>query len=455
MKSINPEWAWKHFEPSERQPWNHQLASHLFRRAGFGSTYEETEFALANGLDKTIDRFFDHQISASYDTEMNKSARYLTTTGDVRALSSWWLLKMMQSPNPLLEKMTLFWHGHFATSGTKVTEVAAMLNQNALLRKHALGKFEPMVQGISSDVAMLTYLDSTQNRKTRPNENYARELLELFCVGLDKYSEKDIKEIARCFTGWEVRKVSGSSKFQFNPRQHDTGTKSIFGDSGNFGGKDAVQIVLKQPTASVFIAKKLVRFFVYDDDEISDELVAPLAKSFRESEFDIGLLVRKILSSNLFFSDKAIARKVRSPVELVIGMLRQFNAKANSTSLMDHLELLGQLPMFPPNVKGWDGGRKWLNASTILARANFMDGLSKLEQVTLRDGSFKDWAVKRDAPRTDEDLVTWINESMMAIDLTSSARKGLVEIAKSESNREQKIRKLVAAVGVIPAFHLN
>ena len=329
MNFIDPEWAWQPFQPDADRPWNRRRAAHLFRRAAFSGTHEELAVAVQDGIEPTIEKILDAGTSdtgtldtgaaESFGKEMDESARYLITGGNVRRLSSWWLLRMANSPAPLLEKMTLFWHGHFATSGQKVNDVDAMLRQNQLLREHALGKFEPLVQGISRDVAMLTYLDSTNNRKTRPNENYARELLELFCLGLDNYTEKDIKEIARCFTGWEVRKVSGAAKFKFNQQQHDESSKSFFGRSGNLGGEEAVQIVLDQPAAVRFIARKLVRFFMFDDAAISDELIEPVAETLRQNDFDVSPALRLIFRSNLFYSDQVVAQKIRGPVELVVG----------------------------------------------------------------------------------------------------------------------------------------
>ncbi len=453
--SIDPTWAWQTYLPSDERPWNRRLAAHLYRRAAFSANHDELSTAEEDGPKKTLDKLFDVERGKTFNEQMVKSSRYLVTGGSVKRLSSWWLLRMLNSPTPFAEKMTLFWHGHFATSGQKVTEVAAMLRQNHLLREHALGKFRPLVQGISRDVAMLTYLDSTENRKTRPNENYARELMELFCLGLDRYTEKDIKEVARCFTGWRVRKVSGAAKFQFNPRQHDTGSKSFLDRHGNFGGEEAIDVILARPSCAEFIAMKLIRFFVFDETNLPRELIAPIATTLRDSDFDIKKAVRQILASNLFFSEHAIGKKIRGPVELAIGFLRQFDATTNLETLAGRLELLGQLPMFPPNVKGWDGGRKWLNSSTILARANLIEDFATLEAAKLKANSYSQWARKNSAPEAGSEFVRWLCDYLLAHEIPHASMQALLDIHDQQAGHEQKIQTVLTAMAVLPEFQLN
>ncbi len=452
---IDPKWAWQRFEPSAEHSWDQRLATHLFRRAGFSATQNQINRSVDDGFEKSLERIFDFSIGKDFETQMNATARYLKSGNDVRRVSAWWLLRMIRTPTPLLEKMTLFWHGHFATSGQKVNDSSAMLTQNQILRQYALGPFEPMVQAISRDVAMLTYLDSTENRKTRPNENYARELMELFCLGLDRYSEQDIKAVARCFTGWEVRRVSGAAKFHFNENQHDRGTKSFLGSHGNFGGEEAVRIVLNRDDAKLFIAKKLIRFFVFDDVAIETELAQPLADWLATTEFDIGKAVRMILESNLFYSKHSMGQKIRGPVELAAGLLRQLNASGNMERLMDDLQELGQLPLFPPNVKGWDGGRRWLNASTILGRANLVRRFARREGIELEDGSLDDWGRANGAPDEVTAMVEWLCELMLAQPITGETKQTLVEIAHQASDNESRFELLLTSISVIPEFQLN
>ncbi len=300
---------WKPFRSSQARPWSSKLAAHLLRRAGFGGTITEIQAAHKAGLEATLDQLFNADAAVAYNEEMAMAGRLVSGSSDSKSLAAWWLLRMVQTPCPMIEKMTLFWHGHFATGADKVNDARAMLRQNVLLRKYALGTFEPLVQEISRDVATLVYLDSEDNRKTRPNENYARELMELFCLGPGNYTEQDIKEIARCFTGWEVR----SGKFRFNSHQHDDHEKSFLGHTGNFDGTDAVGIVVRQDAAARFICRKLIRFFVVDQHEISEELVTPLANDLRQSGLNIGQTVRTILASDFFYSPQAIGNKIQEP----------------------------------------------------------------------------------------------------------------------------------------------
>jgi len=446
LSNIDPQAAWKPFEPTDERPWDNRLAAHLLRRSGFGGTVKEIKEAQAAGPAKTLEQIFDRTNDASIEKEMISSARLLTGGSDASQLASWWLLRMIKTPCPFLEKMALFWHGHFATGADKVQNARAMFRQNQLIRKHALGKFQPLVEDISSDVAMLVYLDSEENRKTRPNENYARELLELFCLGTGNYSEKDIKEIARCFTGWEIRR----GKFHFNEHQHDKKTKSFLGATGNYDGNDAVEVILKQESAAKFIARKLIRFFLFDDKDISDELVTPVADHFRETEYDILSMMKMVLRSNLFFSTESVGQKIKSPVELAVGFLRFFDASTNVTQLGSRIADLGQRPLYPPNVKGWTGGRTWINASTILARANLINEILRSDKTKYKAGSLQQWIEAHGNLKPMESL-EWAEEFLLAIPLSQETRNSFAKVAKSSRDPVKSLAMLAA----LPEFQLN
>jgi len=446
LTDINPIDAWEPFEPSPERPWNNRLAAHLLRRSGFGGTVKQIIAAQKAGPEKAVDLLLGQIDDDAIESDMSSAARLVTGGSDATQLASWWLLRMIKTPCPFLEKMTLFWHGHFATGAEKVMNSRAMLRQNQLIRKHALGKFEPFVRDMSSNVAMLIYLDSEENRKTRPNENYARELLELFCLGTGNYTEKDIKEIARCFTGWEIRR----GKFHFNQRQHDSKSKSFFGTEGNIDGNDAIKIILKQDAAPKFIARKLIRHFLFDDAEISNKLLAPVASQLRETGFDIRSTMKMILSSNLFYSALSIGRKIKSPVELSIGFLRFFEATTNVSVLGQRLAELGQRPLYPPNVKGWPGGRSWINASTILARSNLISEILNSGKTKFKAGSLNAWADSNSALNPNESL-EWAEEFMLATPISNETRKALAEIVKSNRNPNKSIAMLAA----LPEFQLN
>jgi uncharacterized protein (DUF1800 family) len=441
--SMSPKAAWAPFQATAENPWSPRLAAHLFRRATFGASIARINESVVSGLDATLDQLFDLSEAAPFEEEVAVAGRMLASNEESRGLSAWWLLRMVQTPCPLLEKMTLFWHGHFATGGDKVLDSRAMLNQNKLLREHALGRFEPLVQGISKDPAMLIYLDSTENRKTRPNENYARELLELFCLGPGNYSETDIKELARCFTGWEVR----GARFRFNEHQFDSKSKSFFGNSGNLSGEQAVRAVLDHDACPLFVAKKLIRFFVFDAQEITDEFAQPVADQLRESNFDIAATLRVILGSQFFFSENSIARKIKSPVELAVGTLKFFDATSNMNQITRRLERLGQLPFYPPNVKGWDGGTSWINASTIIARANLVADLFASSSTRLEAGDLKSWYRRSRKTLSQKDFAG-LSMYWMAGPLTEETTKVLELVS-------DKPRDLLVTVASLPEYQLN
>ena len=247
--TVDPAWAWAAWEPSKDEPWDRAGAAHLYRRAGFGASSQTLDSAVESSLSSTLDKLLPTKADApSLNAASKQLVASVLSADDPRGLSTWWLHTMLNSSSPALEKMTLFWHGHFATGAEKVKEAQLMFDQNQLIRAHALGSVAELVRGISKDPAMLIYLDSAVNRKAHPNENFARELMELFCLGEGNYSEKDVQELARCFTGREVKR----SQFRFNRYQHDEGIKQLLGANDIESGEQAVDVVLKSPTAARF-----------------------------------------------------------------------------------------------------------------------------------------------------------------------------------------------------------
>jgi uncharacterized protein (DUF1800 family) len=346
--------------------------------------------------------------------------------------------------------MTLFWHGHFATSGAKVEQAANLLGQNQMLRRGCLGRFDELAQNISRDPAMLLYLDSATNRKQHPNENYARELMELFCLGLGNYTEKDIREVARCFTGAEVR----NGKYRFNSIQHDFEEKSIFASRGKWESTDAVRIVIEQPAMPIFITRKLCRYFICDEPDLPTELIKPLADDFRRRELDLAWLVRQILSSQLFFSQYAQGRKVRSPVEMGLGLMRALEGTTSMYRLRDLLAEAGQSVFYPPNVKGWDGGRSWLNASTLLARANIVHELVLGGKTRFADGDLTALA-KKNGWADSRQAVDALVELLVAVPLSEPVRARLLEAAPASGTPTAgSLGQLIHSLSLLPEFQL-
>lgn len=452
MNTIDPQWAWQVFEPSSKRPWDRQLAAHLYRRAGFGADLNTLDAATKKSPAEIV-----NELAAQGDrtNEFSETADILTKTilagGDPKRLSAAWVYRMMLTPNPLLEKATLFWHGHFATSAEKVQDAKLMWNQNELIRSQALGDFSELTQSIAQDPAMLVYLDSIINRKAHPNENFARELMELFCLGEGNYTEMEVQELARCFTGWEIK----SEKFRKNRYQHDQGEKKFFGESGNFDGEDAVAIVLKQPSLEMFLARKWYRYFIADEPAPSDELLKPLARKFRENDLQIAPTLRMLLSSNLFFSSHAVGHKIKSPVELVIGALRVFDATANSELIASGLLDIGQGLFYPPNVKGWEGGRAWINSSTLLGRANLFSRILSDGSTRFGGKSLVDYMSAQGCDDT-EMAIEHFEVCLLPVQLDDTTKNQLIATADSQrGDHEQTMQSLLHGFISLPQCQLG
>jgi uncharacterized protein (DUF1800 family) len=384
LDQIDPVEAWRPWQPSAADPWNRKWAAHLYRRAAFGAGREDLLEAERLGLQGTLDLLFQGRPRAEEVAETLVNVGRIAADSDDSGdqLRAWWLYCMLQSGHPLREKLTLFWHNHFATSIVKVQSTAAMFRQNCLLRSHALGRFAPLLQAVSRDGAMLLWLDSNSNVKAKPNENYARELMELFSLGVGHYTEKDIREAARAFTGWRTDGVT----FTFDTRFHDGGPKTFLGQTGAWDGGDVVRIILKQPAAARFLVRKLYHFLVSEKAIAPDSLLEPLCESFRKSDYEIAGLVRTILASRHFYSSHAFRERIKGPVEYVLGAVQAVYRGYGEEEaeyrplpqqlLVARLAAMGQQLFAPPNVKGWPGGPTWLNTSTMLERDNFAAALA-------------------------------------------------------------------------------
>jgi len=445
---IDPEWAWQEYKPDEETPWNLRTASHLFRRAGFGATHAELKSAIKLSPTEAVDQLLTASEPESFQAEMKSLADAALATGNVRQLSACWAYRMLSTPAQALEKLTLFWHGHFATSAEKVTEADLMRNQNELLRKFAFGHFGELLLEISRDAAMLVYLDSATNRKAHPNENFAREIMELFCLGEGNYSETDIRELARCFTGWEVRR----GEFRFNRFQHDNGSKSILGQSGDFSGEDGVRIVLEQKSAPEFLVSKLIRYLVMDEPAADADLIAPLAKELRDSGMQIRPVIRRILTSQLFYSPLSIGRKVRSPVELAIGLLRSLEGTTNNFELAESMQQLGQGLLYPPSVKGWDGGRTWINSATLLGRSNLVRELITHDKTRFGRTSLKTYLASQKItyPRA---MIDHLETQLFAVPVSEVAKERIEQLMKPGT--DHAIVEGLHALCTLPEFQLG
>src|SRR4051812_16344983 len=305
---IDPRWAWEAYQPSDKAPWDLKRAGHLYRRATFSATHAELQSAVKKGPQKAVDEVLAGGPGLdAFDKQPASLAEAVVKVNNGQQLRDWWLYRMLYSPHPLREKLTLFWHNHFATSNAKVLSADFMLRQYRLLHKHALGSFAVMLKEMSHDPAMMVWLDAKDSKKGNPNENYARELMELFSLGIGNYTEADIREAARAFTGWTLR----GGKVVFTESDHDDGEKKVFGRTGNFKPDDVVRLCLDKDSCPYFIAAKLFRFLVSETTPPTRELLEPLATAFRKSDFDFTAMVRTVIGSNLFFSAHAYRSRVK------------------------------------------------------------------------------------------------------------------------------------------------
>ena len=285
-------------------------------------------------------------------------------------LRGWWLREMVATPSPLTERMTLFWHNHFVSAQPKVRYTQLMYRQNVLLRKHALGRFDELLHAVAKDPAMLIYLDSATNRRGSPNENFAREVMELFTLGEGKYSEDDIKQAARAFTGWSIDLDSGD--YMFRRPLHDGGEKTVFGRTGNFDGDAVLDILLAQPASAEFIVRKLWREFVSSQPD--EARVKTIAAQFRAGGWNIAQPVRALLLQPEVIARDEDNALVKSPAELVVGLVRQSGGElTRPAAAAVALAGMGQNLFSPPNVRGWPGADAWINTHTLLARKQFLE----------------------------------------------------------------------------------
>ncbi len=397
--SAQAEIARLSLKPLDNEDWDRAAAQHLLRRAGFGGTADQVDELYRLGLDAAVERMiqfeaqtftcpephFDEMALDRYDrselrkmTEQERQAyqqkRQMREREAHQETRCWWLERMATTPRPLEEKMTLFWHGHFTSGAREVRRALFMKEQNDFLRRNALGNFKDLLLGISKDPAMLIYLDNARSNKNQPNENYARELMELFSLGVGNYKEEDIKAAARAFTGWSL----DDDDFRFRKFIHDNGPKTFLGQTGNWDGDDILAIIVKQPACSRFVARKILAAFVRPEPE--KPLVEAFAAELRRRDLELKPTMQTLLKSQAFYHADSRGVLVKNPVELIVMASRELGHPITNLTAMERASaLMGQELMQPPNVKGWPGGEKWINTATLFTRYNtlgsFLNGV--------------------------------------------------------------------------------
>ena len=384
------------------------LMAHLLRRAGFGATRDELEDYLAEGYEATVEGLINPGEPGSMPDDVIR--RYHVDQSELRQLSSagaYWMYRMITTRNPLEEKLALFWHGLFATAYTKLNQGRSLLNQIDTFRRQGFGRFGDMLVELSKDPAMLIWLDNNDNHNGAINENYGRELLELFSMGIGNYTEQDVKECARAFTGWTLGNVEymavRASKdsiwpygriawhFEYRTQDHDDGEKTFLGEKGRFNGEDVVDIIARHPATARFIATRLFQFFAADEvDEGGEKLIEELIESYFESGHEIASVLRTLFNSDYFKSAEARFARVKSPVEQIVGAVRLAGSYRAPTLGVDDLaaqaSFMGQQLLEPPTVEGWHEGAEWVDSGALVERVNFVaNELGNVELPGVRD----------------------------------------------------------------------
>lgn len=391
---------------------------HLISRAGFGPRLDQIKILETENVDKVVKSIlserpfvkietssiaddYDYQTIAKLDADQRKKVNKRNRTL-VFELNQKFLNEMVTSGDQLREKMAFFWHGHFATRVQNAKSNEQLIN---VVRDHALNNFGDLLFQVSKSPAMLQFLNNQQNKKGHPNENFAREVMELFTIGRGNYTEDDIKESARAFTGWGFDKSDG---FIFRKNQHDFGTKRFLGKSGNFTGDDILNIILDQKSTAQFITTKIYKFFV--NEVLDQETLTGLSDSFYNSDYDLRKLMHDIFTSDWFYDPKNIGNRIKSPIELIVGIMRILPMQiGNTDSLLAYQKLLGQVLFSPPNVAGWPMGKSWIDSSSLLLRMQLPQIMSGLRPLDL-------------TPQADDDLDMGIKDKQNIHKMTKKAK---------------------------------
>jgi uncharacterized protein (DUF1800 family) len=379
-------------------------------------------------------------VNAAYDGYETASA------GDAASLRAWWLRRMIETPHPLLERMMLFWQGHFGLSNSRVGNPEVTCRYLHRLRQQALGRFDLLLETVVEDPATLLALHARANRKSRPELDLSRVLLEEFTLGAGRFSRDDVQAAARSLTGWHVSQWDVG----FNPDEHDSGPKTLLGDTGNWDRKDVARILLKQPATARRIAGQVCRCFVSDVDPLPESVISPLGEEFAK-DYDISRLVETVLRSNLFFA--AIGRKIKGPVEFAIGIVRAFEGGVPTLPLASDLAALGQDLLEPTTVKGWAGGRNWIDRFTLLGRARLA------QQLLAGSGSYggkidpEAAAVKHGQASADV-APDFLFDLLVQDSVPKEARPALLDGLPVSGSPPERLRQLAAFIATLPEFNL-
>ncbi len=477
-------------KPLAPQAWDYAKARHLLNRAGFGGTPQEVQKLYEMGLYQAVDHLvnfhlqppadvpFDAVPPAAADPLAGKlripgaAGRAARTTAQATAYNAqegrlirWWLKRLVESPRPLQEKLTLFWHGLFATQASVVKHSYATYHHNQLLREHAAGNYGALLYGIVHDPVMLRYLDNNSNVKGRANENLAREIMELFSMGASQgYDEKDVREAARALTGYTFDAQAG--QFRFVGTNHDDTPKKLFGREGKWTGDDLAKLILEQPSTSRFIARRLFEFFAYHDP--AKETTEPLAALLRAHNYELTPLLENIFLSEEFYGAKSMGTQVKCPLQLVVVTLRTLGVKRVADAGVLHAATsgMGQQLLEPPDVKGWRYGQPWINSARIFVRYNSTaDLVRNVPQPDGRRGIDLVALLQNSGCQSSSEVVDYLIKACYLTPLSMESRAKLLDVAKDLPPVDQwakqreavnaKLQNLVVLMVSTPDYQVN
>jgi uncharacterized protein (DUF1800 family) len=430
-------------QPEASQLTGVELMAHLYRRAGFGATRDQLEAALARGYEATVEELLNPELSPPLEEDL--IYRYWPDMKEARQIDpaqSLWVYRMINTQRPLEEKMALFWHQLFATGFAKLNHAKVMSNQVAMLREFGMSNFRTLLVEISRDPAMIFWLDNHTNTKRVHNENYGRELLELFSMGIGNYSEDDVKNCARAFTGWSLKPTIPAAQpygrfdweFEFRPDLHDYSDKEFLGETGPFDGTDIIDIIIRQPATAQFLAMRLYKFFVADAPD--QDTIDQLAKVVMESNYDVRSMLRWLFLSDAFRSEDAYYAKVKGPAEHVVGVMRFVEdftyPKLGIRDIALECRYMGQDLLNPPSVEGWHVGKEWIDTGILVERINFAAG--QVGDVDKPGVQKLIGRLRGKGEMTSEQLVDACADLMGPLELGDATRAALVDFARKEGN---------------------
>ncbi len=458
------------------------LMAHLMRRTGFGATRGELEQRVAQGYEATVEELLNPPAEVE-GGQMALMLRYhpsfLLPGGTPFSGQANWMYQMVSTNRPLEEKIALFWHHVFATGNSKVDNCDQLLEQIAMLREHGLGNYKELLVEMSKNPAMIFWLDNNENHRDAVNENWGRELLELFSMGVSNYTEVDVRECSRAFTGWTIspklpRQPYGRYpwKFEYKEEDHDEGEKTFLGETGNLGGQEIIDIVVSQPATARFICRHLYNFFVADEVQVpawtieparDEEALDMMCQTFEENNYEIKPLLRMMFNSEFF--KNARFSKIKSPAEVVAGTLRMVGLFSTPDpgvlNIGKEPTYMGQSILDPPSVEGWQTGTEWINSGSLLARVNFVaDRVSNTELLGVKNII---QYIKEEGVQTPEQLIDAAAEHMGFVTLSDETRQQLIENAQSSGNLDwsdeatagQRIGETMALIGATTEYQFG